>query len=195
MARTGNRKTAKKRGGFWRGVFLLIFGFTAGVGAAAFFAAHINKLPLPLITPPTRDADRPAEDSLQRTRRETLEFHETLRQRRAAPVAAENESESPATAEEESAPHRFVYYLQLGAFAERETAETMRGELALSGERAEIRAGGGEGNEVFRVWAGPFASQEAAEESRANLALQGYNRAQLLKLAERSDNEENDNTE
>lgn len=190
MARPpSRRRVASKGGGFWRGLFLLILGFTGGAGAAAFFAAYINELPLPLSPPPTRDANRPAEESKERTQRETLEFHETLRQRRAAPVSAENDSLPSAP---ESASRRFVYYLQFGAFARRDAAEELRGKLALSGARAEIRAGGGEGGEVFRVWAGPFSSSEAAEESRAELALQGYDKIQLLKLAERGDDVEND---
>ncbi|MGI9298532.1 MAG: SPOR domain-containing protein [Gammaproteobacteria bacterium] len=186
------RRVASKGGGFWGGLFLLILGFTGGAGAAAVFAAYINELPLPLSPPPTRDANRPAEDSLQRTRRETLEFHETLRQRHAAPVSAEDDSAPSAPAAES---RRFVYYLQFGAFARRDAAEGLRGELALSGAQAEIRAGGGEGGEVFRVWAGPYPSSAAAEESRAELALQGYDKIQLLKLAERNDDGEGDGTE
>ena len=186
------RSPASRGGGFWRGVFLLLLGFTGGAGAAAYFAAYINELPIPLSPPPTRDANRPAEDSLQRTRREALEFHETLLQRREAPVAAEeieSESETELSPAADGAARRFVYYLQLGAFARRDAAEELRGELALSGARTEIRAGGGDGGEVFRVWAGPYSSSEAAEEERANLALQGYNRIQLLKLAERKADE------
>lgn len=58
-------------------------------------------------------------------------------------------------------------------------ARAKRGEIALLGEQASIRADGG-GN-LFRVWLGPYPSKNAAEESRANLALQGYNQVQLLK--------------
>ncbi len=177
------RNSPPKTGGFWRGVFLLVLGFTGGAGAAAYFAAHVNNLPLPLVSPPTRDAESSVEDSLNRTRRETLEFHETLRERRAVPAASENDS--PA-APADVAPRRFVYYLQIGAFAKQETADELRGELALSGAQTSIRAGEGG---VFRVWAGPYDSEEAAEKAHANLALLGYDKIQLLKLAERNDDE------
>lgn len=193
MARQPARRRTAPKGKFWRGVFLLLLGFTGGLGAAAYTAAYVNKLPLPFSTPPTRNADSPAGENLQRTHRETLEFHETLRQRRAAPVAAEEDS-APSAANE-GISRRFVYYLQIGAFARRDAAEELRGELALSGAQAEIRPGGGDGGEVFRVWMGPYLSTAVAEEFRAGLALQGYNRVQLLKLAERGDNETDNDEE
>lgn len=172
------RKTAaKKDGGFWRGVFLLAFGFTGGVGASAYFAAYVNKLPIPLSEPPTRAANLPAEESQRRTRRETLEFHETLRRQRAAP--AENTEPPP-----KEPPRRTVYYLQAGAFGRRDAADELRAQIALSGGRAVIRAGATGGADIFRVWTGPYPSEDAAEEARANLALQGYNNVQLLKFQE-----------
>lgn len=176
------RPTAKPKGFFWRGVLLLVLGFTGGMGAAAYFAAYINKLPLPLHVPPTRNGDKPGEDSLQRTRRESLEFHELLRQRRAIP-ADQEEAAAPA-----APPRRFVYYLQLGAFGRRDAAEQLRGEVALSGEQASIKTGkSATGAAVFRVWMGPYAAQPEAEETRAKLALQGYSQVQLLKLAEKKE--------
>lgn len=178
--RSARRGAKPKKSGFWRGVFLLALGFTGGAGASAYFAAYINKLPLPLGETPTRAANNASGEELQdRARRETLEFHETLRQRRAAPAANESVATPPDAAEEPTAARRELYYLQAGAFAERETAEQLRGEIALLGEQASIRADGG-GN-LFRVWLGPYPSKNAAEESRANLALQGYNQVQLLK--------------
>ena len=171
------RPAAKPKGFFWRGVFLLTLGFTGGMGAAAYFAAYINKLPIPLHAPPTRDGSKPGADNLQRTRRESLEFHELLQQRRAAPASQKEEADA--------APRHFVYYLQLGAFGRRNAAEQLRGEVALSGEQASIRTGqNAAGADVFRVWMGPYSAQNKAEEARAKLALQGYNQVQLLKLAE-----------
>ncbi|MBE8158531.1 MAG: hypothetical protein HAW59_03970 [Betaproteobacteria bacterium] len=179
------RRNAAKKGGFWRGLLLLALGFTGGVGASAYFAAHINKLPLPLGDVPTRAGNLPAAESQQRTHRETLEFHETLRQRRATPAPSPSADQPPET------PRRDVYYLQVGAFGRRDAAEQLRGEIALLGGRTSIRADNNGGGKIFRVWMGPYPSKNGAEESRANLALQGYNQVQLLKFSEKpNENEE-----
>lgn len=192
-ARRNSRARGKSGGGgrFVRGLFLICFGFTAGVGSAAFFAAYVNDLPIPLATPPTRDANQPVEDSKRRGRRETLEFHETLQEQRAAPVAAPEEQifTPQPESEPDNAGRRFVYYLQLGSFQRQDAAEELRGQLALSGSAAQIRTGESGGGKVFRVWMGPYQAEEDAENVRGNLALQGYNQIQLLKLAERSNND------
>ncbi len=184
MARNAiRRRVPAQKSGFWRGVFLTLLGFTGGVGAAAYLAAYINELPVPLSAPPTRDANLPGGESLQRTRRDTLEFHETLRRRRAAP---------PVAAAPETTVRRFVSYLPLGAFGRRDAAESLRGEVALLGGQASIREDKSENAEIFRVWMGPYPSENDAEESRANLALQGYNEVQVLKLAEENNDQENE---
>ncbi|MGU9952267.1 MAG: SPOR domain-containing protein [Gammaproteobacteria bacterium WSBS_2016_MAG_OTU1] len=170
------RNNNAPKSGIGRAILFLALGFTGGIGVAAYFAVYINELPLPLSAPPTRDSNSPGEESTERTRRETLQFHETLRQRQApsAPKQATNEPEA----------HNFVYYVQLGAFADESTAEELRGEIALQGSEASIAPGKtGSGGNIFRVWLGPYITEEEAEESRAQLALQGYNQVQLLKLA------------
>ena len=141
--------------------------------------------------PPTRDANLPAADSVSRTRRETLEFHETLRQRHVVPEsaaddaadnAADNGESAPQTAAETPPPQESLqissYYLQLGTFAQRAAAEELRGSIALSGGQASIHVTG----ESFRVLAGPYVSAAAAEEFRATFALQGYNNVQLIQI-------------
>lgn len=176
------RKESQKKGGLGRGLLLLALGFTGGLGAAATFAVHVNKLPLPFSAPPTRDSDGADGDSVERTKRETLEFHETLRKRRAPAAAPEDGAPSSA----DNLPRQFVYYLQLGAFARRDAAEELRGQIALTGAAAEIRPGkNAGGGDVFRVWTGPFETRNAAERVRAEFALQGRDGIQLLKLAKR----------
>ena len=174
-----------------RACFLLAVGFTGGMGTAAYFTAYVNDLPIPLSAPPTRDANLPAADSVSRTRRETLEFHETLRQRHVVPEsatddaaddAADNGESAPQTAAETPPPQESLqissYYLQLGTFAQRAAAEELRGSIALSGGQASIHVTG----ESFRVLAGPYVSAAAAEEFRATFALQGYNNVQLIQI-------------
>ena len=193
-------KPKKSGGGFLRGLSLIAFGFTLGVGSAAYFTVYVNNIPMPLITPPTRDAEQAPADSLLRARRETLEFYETL-QRKWLPEESEGSTESPPEAPaavevppaarvvpEEEEPVQTVYYLQLGAYSDQASAESVRGEAALFGAQTSIRALKSDGKEIFRVWTGPYGNVGEAEEARANLALQGYNRVQIIKATERSNN-------
>ena len=176
----GRRGSAakKKRSPFLRGVVLLMVGITFGVGGAAYFSAYVNKLPIPLITPPTQDANQSAQDSKNRAKRETLDFHDTLRKQQSLPQI------EVTPADDAPAARRFEYYLQLASFSARESAEQLRGEVALLGWQAAIRPGRtAASGDIFRVWMGPYPTEDNAEEIRALLALQGYNNVQLLKLA------------
>ena len=189
------KREKKKRGALVLSLFMLAIGFTGGMGAAGGLAAYFSELPLPLITPPTRDGGRDIAKQRERERRETLEFHNLLRQDRrddpsvpgleSAPNAAD--STSPPSGEIEPAaalakPERaFVYHLQVGAFGSRDAAETLRGEMALNGREAAVRPDNPESPRSWRVQLGPFADERAAEEQRALLALEGHNNILLLK--------------
>ena len=174
---SSRQKPPPAKNGFWRAVFWLCFGFTAGLGVAAWFAATINQMPLPFAETPTRGGVD-GSDNLQKSRREALEFHETLQQQQ---QPAEFDAEEKSTT-----PRDFVYYLQIAAYSDRALAEEARGQIALLGEQASLRPNrDSSGNEIFRVWLGPYANRSVAESARANLALQGYDEIQLLKLAEK----------
>ena len=171
---------------FWRGLLILAIGFTGGLGVAAFIAVKVNELPIPLKDSPTRDSNFSRDNDDQRTQREALEFHETLRQRR-------NVKPSATIPDTPQASFNFVYYLQLGAFSNRGAAEALRAEVALLGMPTIIKTGqSNNGEDIFQVWTGPYSSPDKADESRAQLALNGYNNVQLLKLAE---NTERNNTQ
>ena len=71
------KREKKKRGGFFLALFLLAAGFTGGMGAAGALAVYFSELPLPLITPPTRDGDQDIAKLRERECRETLKFGET----------------------------------------------------------------------------------------------------------------------
>ena len=187
------KREQKKNKGFFLGLFLLFAGFTGGMAVAGGLAVYFSELPLPLITPPTRDGGRDIAKFRERERRETLEFHDLLRQdRRNDPdiaglesaddsdniVAAES-AESEATAQ--PAAKIFVYHLQIGAFRNRDSAESLRGQMALNGREAAVSPDNPEAPTLWRVRLGPFADERAAEEQRALLALEGYNNVSLLK--------------
>ena len=195
------KRARKKRGGFFLALFLLATGFTGGMAAAGALAVYFSELPLPLITPPTRDGGRDVARQRERERRETLEFHNLLRQDSPPPVVeglepvppdgtdasdgtdapADSGAPDSAAVAEPPAPETFVYHLQVAAFRDRDRAETMRGQLALVGREAVVKSSGDSGAEVWRVQLGPFADEREAEEQRALLALEGYNNVSLLK--------------
>ena len=220
------KREKKKRGGFFLALFLLAAGFTGGMGAAGALAVYFSELPLPLITPPTRDGDQDIAKLRERERRETMEFHKFLRQEQNNPAAnaaspdapndfglqpvgpdsenqpspAESESESGSgpdseNAQPDSAPGTaaiakpaervFVYHLQVAVFRDRDSAETLRGEMALNGREASVRADNPDDPKSWRVRLGPFADERQAEEQRALLALEGYNNVSLLKSVSR----------
>lgn len=192
--RGGSRSGGRRPSRSLRAVGWLATGFAAGMAAAAVFALYINQVPIPFREPPTRSAEPADGEGAARTRRETLEFHETLLQRRAVPSADDsatdeeiNEVPQPAAAVPASAPAAAVqerYYLQVGAFGDSEAAEALRGEIALLGSQSILRAGRANGAQIFRVWMGPYPSAEAAEETRAMLVLNGHSQVQLLKITD-----------
>lgn len=65
-------------------------------------------------------------------------------------------------------------YLQLGAFGERDNAESLRRQLVQAGERAEIRESREDGRRLYRVRVGPLADAARAEETKARLRLLGF---------------------
>ena len=187
------KREQKKNKGFFLGLFLLFAGFTGGMAVAGGLAVYFSELPLPLITPPTRDGGRDIAKFRERERRETLEFHDLLRQDRRndpdiAGLEPADDSDNIAAAEpaESDAPAQpaakiFVYHLQIGAFRNRDSAESLRGQMALNGREAAVSPDNPEAPALWRVRLGPFADERAAEEQRALLALEGYNNVSLLK--------------
>lgn len=63
-----------------------------------------------------------------------------------------------------------LYRVQLGAFASRANAETLKAEIAAKGHKAYITERGG----LYRVQVGAFKNKSNAERLRADLAAKGY---------------------
>ena len=117
---------------------MALLGLYFGRGRGGELAVFINKLYIPFTETPTRDSDISSEESRSNTARETLEFHETLKRQQATPLVEEDDE----TPQNQEAPRRFVYHLQLGS-SQREDAESLRGELTLSGYRVTISVANG----------------------------------------------------
>ena len=171
------RRTAKKNKnarGCLGAMLWIVVGIFIGIGAAAAVAVYVNKLHLPFVESPTRDSLLTPEQSRQRSRQEALDFHDTLKQRQTLPIV-EDDDDVPV--------RRFVWHLQIGAFASQTQADRQRAELALSGYAAIIRPGKTSSGDVYRVWLGPFTDKDDAEAMRAKLALEGFSDIPLLQSA------------
>ena len=190
------KRERKKRGGFFAALFLLAAGFTGGMAAAGGLAVYFSELPLPLITPPTRDGGRDIARFREQERRETLEFHNLLRQDRDAnpnirglesvPDEGGDEGGEESAALTPAAERRFVYHLQVGVFDNPDAAEELRGTMALNGREAAVLPDNPAAPKSWRVRLGPYADERAAEEQRAILTLDGYNNVSLLKTVSKN---------
>ena len=190
------KRERKKRGGFFAALFLLAAGFTGGMAAAGGLAVYFSELPLPLITPPTRDGGRDIARFREQERRETLEFHNLLRQDRDAnpnirglesvPDEDGDEGGEATAALTPAAERRFVYHLQVGVFDNPDAAEELRGTMALNGREAAVLPDNPAAPKSWRVRLGPYADERAAEEQRAILTLDGYNNVSLLKTVSKN---------
>lgn len=170
---------AKKKGGFWRGVFIFLIGVTCGTGGIAAVAVYVNGLHLPFIKDERKQHLPALSSEREQGRREAVEFQEILRQQQPLPAV---ESDTPADGD--APARRFDYFLQIGAFTNQNTAEDLHGRMLLDGYNTIINAGTlADGSALYRVWVGPFESENTAEQQRAQLALSGYADVQLLQTA------------
>ncbi len=75
----------------------------------------------------------------------------------------------------------FVYFVQVGAYANADEAEQQRAKLALAGLSARITEREQAGRTVYRVRLGPFERREEAEAAQARLA-EGGTEARLVRV-------------
>ena len=142
-------KKQKSGGGFWRGVIVFLFGVACGTGGIAGVAVYVNGLHLPFVKEQSKAHSPSLGGDGAQSRREAVEFQDILRQQQPLP-AVQEELTDPA-----AAPRRFDYYLQIGAFKNREVAEELRGRMILDGHSALINTGTlADGSALYRVWTG-----------------------------------------
>lgn len=171
----------KKGGGFFKGLFIYMLGISTGIMGAAILAAYINKLHLPFIdVSPTRDLSTISnKDGDDNTQSEDFVFRDLL--------TSNNEVATIVPAEDAQLPkaeHQFEFYLQIGAFRNKETAENLRGKVILSGHAAIIKVGNlSDGSILHRLWVGPYTKKDDAEQVQAQLALNGFQDISLLQIS------------
>jgi cell division protein FtsN len=79
-------------------------------------------------------------------------------------------AEAKASDTKAAEPDSTRYFLQAGAFRDREEAETMKGKLALLGFEARLSTVERDGNTIYRVRTGPFKQLDDASSARKRLA-------------------------
>ena len=192
------RTSAWQRGGTTAG---LIIGLIIGLLIAVGIAMTIMKTPLPFIDkigkplPAAGELGDPNK-SLQGNARELREPASNTEAPPAPPVpvvepkrsstatAAPRANEKPA-ASAAPAPEGaasaggagFTYYLQAGAFRERQDAEATKARLALMGVAAAIAERKSEMGTLYRVRVGPFDDVEGMNRARVRLSDNGVDAA------------------
>lgn len=70
---------------------------------------------------------------------------------------------------------KMQFYLQAGSFSERQSAESVRAQLLLSGQQVHIELGQVADKTWHRVLVGPFVSREQLDAAQKQLAANGFN--------------------
>lgn len=129
-------------------------------------SASNNSAPTPAAPPPAAEPKRPPSSAPTPP---------------ATPPAVSRQNEKPATstaAESSSASGGgFTYYLQAGAFRERQDAEATKARLALMGVAATIAERKSELGTLYRVRVGPFDDVEGMNRARVRLSDNGVDAA------------------
>ena len=131
-------------------------------------SASNNSAPAPAAPPPAAEPKRPPSSA------PTLP---------ATPSAISKQNEKPATSgppAADSSPASgggFTYYLQAGAFRERQDAEATKARLALMGVAATIAERKSELGTLYRVRVGPFDDVEGMNRARVRLSDNGVDAA------------------
>lgn len=153
--------TSKKRKGGM--VFGFIVGLITGLVIAVIVAFMVTKTPVPFAgrkekaenVPALAAASTPVRDPNQ------LLYGKEI-PRPAVPVIADNPANTPVQQTMTTVPSqasfddKTVYYLQAGAFRNKNEAENMRGNLALSGFESHIAEVSSNSGVIYRVRLGPY---------------------------------------
>ena len=188
----------QQRGGTTAG---LIIGLIIGLLIAVGIAMMIMKTPLPFIDKigkpsqsagdlgdpnkslqgSARDSHEPASAAEVKTPAPSPVVVEPKRPPTAASTARSTDkpaaTPAPSTSSTSSATEGFTYYLQAGAFRERQDAEATKARLALMGVAASIAERKSELGTLYRVRVGPFDDVEGMNRTRVRLSDNGVDAA------------------
>ena len=186
----------RQRGGFLTG---LIVGLLIGLALALGVALYVTKVPVPFLDKvPQRT---PEQDAAEREKNKNWDPNAPLAGKNPArPVAPASSSTpepapTPGAARDPAAiladrpvgastplstrpgDEAFSYFVQTGAYASADDAESQRGKLALLGYAARISEREQSGRTVHRVRLGPFDEKGEADGTKEKLVEAGFEAA------------------
>ena len=196
------KSSARQSGGFLTG---LIVGLLIGLALALGLALYVTKVPIPFVDKvPQRTLEQ---DAAEQEKNKNWDPNAPLAGRNPARPAAPSSSSAepapapgaardpaailadrPAGATSVSAPastplstrpgdQAFSYFVQTGAYASAEDAESQRGKLALLGYAARVSEREQSGRTVHRVRLGPFEEKGEADGTKEKLVAAGFEAA------------------
>ena len=172
-----------QRGGFFVGV---IVGLLIGLALSLGVALYVTKVPVPFLDKvPQRTEEQ---DAAEREKNKNWDPNAPLAgknpARPASSVAAASAPASgappagsgrdPASILADRATSAFSYFVQTGAYASAEDAESQRGKLALLGYSARVTEREQSGRTVHRVRLGPFEEKVEADSTKEKLLAGGF---------------------
>ena len=193
------KSSSRQSGGFLTG---MIVGLLIGLALALGVALYVTKVPVPFLDKvPQRT---PEQDAAEQGKNKNWEPNAPLAgknpARPAAPASASSVPEpAPASARDpaailadrpagaasdasgalstRSSDEAFSYFVQTGAYASTDDAESQRGKLALLGYAARISEREQSGRTVHRVRLGPFEEKGEADLTKEKLMAAGFEAA------------------
>ncbi len=163
----------------------ILIGLILGIGISLGVAWYINKLPSPFVVhgqqAETQPGNIPPPDvGSNDATKPKFDFYKILPGQE--PAAANKPAPAEAAASP-SAPAVESYYLQAGAFQNKEDADNMKAKLAMIGLESGIQGGGAESK--YRVRIGPYQNQEDMNKIRDELKQNGI-AASIVRVKETS---------
>ena len=199
-ARTTPSTPSRQRGGFFTG---LIVGLLIGLALSLGVALYVTKVPVPFLDKvPQRTEEQdaavreknknwdpnaplagknPAKPAPAVSAPASSGAAPTAGARDPASILADRPAPGSVAASKASAPmstgsvdEPFSYFVQTGAYASAEDAESQRGKLALLGYAAKVVEREQSGRTVHRVRLGPFEEKAEADSTKENLVAGGF---------------------
>lgn len=99
-----------------------------------------------------------------------------------APVPDQARAPAPVPAPAKPGAEPFVYFVQVGAFAQAGDAEQQRARVGLAGLTARVTEREQAGRTVYRVRIGPIEARDEAEKVKAQVLSAGLSEATLVRV-------------
>lgn len=187
----------QQRGGTILG---LIIGVVIGLAVALVVALYVTKTPVPFMN--KGQSRTPEQDAAEEKKNKDWDPNAPLynKSKPAAPASTpapkpapkpatpapapvvKQPQPKPASADplgdlaraKSGTPEPFVYFVQVGAFAKAEDAETQRAKLSLTGVEAKVAEAEQAGRKIYRVRVGPFDRKDEAEATESRIKSAGH---------------------